>query len=82
MYLHSLFTTKENNKTEKNVFTIYVYTEVEIIVLKLWKKSNFQYRFAKLTVISAYRSICLLSQHTHLCLSDGPVPMLVQYKYC
>ena len=46
------------------------------------KKSNFQYRFAKLTVISAYRSICLLSQHTHLCLSDGPVPMLVQYKYC
>jgi hypothetical protein len=41
MYLHSLFTTKENNKTGKNVFTIYVCTEVEIIVLKLWKKVIF-----------------------------------------
>lgn len=50
MYVYcSLFTTKENNQSGKNGFTIYyVRTEVEIIVLKLWKKSiifntNLQY---------------------------------------
>ena len=82
MYVYcSLFTTKENNQSGKNGFTIYyVRTEVEIIVLKLWKKKyNFQYKFAILTVISVYRSICLLSHSTRiyvcptvssLCLSD------------